>query len=136
MKVALVTLAIASLVLAGCGDATVVPDAQMSIGVANGTSIPVTLVVNGSPIKVIPPTTNIEVPAAQLPALPWQAHLTTAAGRTLVSLGINSGDVHRTSNGSDGVGHRVDLSCGRLDVYSGPPMLGPMPGPGVPGDCD
>jgi hypothetical protein len=117
-------------------DPSVVPDSQMRIGIANNTTIVVELVVNGSPIRAIPPATNIEVPAVELPGLPWQAELTTAAGRMLVSLAVRSGDVHRTSNGSGGVGQRVDLSCGRLDVYSGPPMLGPMPGPGTPGDCD
>jgi hypothetical protein len=108
----------------------------MSIGIANGTSIEVELVVNGSHIRMIPPLTNIEVRAAELPALPWQSGVTTKAGRTLVTLEVRSGAVHVTSNGSSGVGARVDLSCGRLDVYSGPPMAGPMPGPGTPGDCD
>lgn len=31
---------------------------------------------------------------------------------------------------------RVDLSCGRLDMWSGPPLLGPFPGPGTPSDCN
>ena len=35
-----------------------------------------------------------------------------------------------------GSGARVDLSCGRLDVWVGPPMHGPFPAPGRPGDCD
>jgi hypothetical protein len=108
----------------------------MSIGIANGTSIEVSLVVNGAHVRTIAPRTEVEVRAADLPALPWQAVVTTAAGRTLVALDIKSGDVHRSANAWGGVAHRVDLSCGRLDIYSGPPMLGPMPGPGVPGDCD
>ena len=28
-----------------------------------------------------------------------------------------------------------NLSCGRLDIWSGPPLSGPPPGPGKPGDC-
>jgi hypothetical protein len=108
----------------------------MSIGIANHTTIAVNLVVNGSHIETVPPSTDLEVPAADLPALPWQADLTTVSGRTLVSLAVRSGNVHRTANGTYGVGHRVDLSCGRLDIWSGPPMIGPMPGPGTPGDCD
>ena len=31
---------------------------------------------------------------------------------------------------------RADLSCGRLDVWSGPPLLGPMYSPGPSGDCE
>jgi hypothetical protein len=123
----------------GCSatDPTVVPNSQMSIGVTNGTSIEVELVVNGAPIRTIPPNSGpAEAQAGDLPPLPWHAVVTTVAGRTLVALDVNSGDVHRSAGNWTGVGHRVDLSCGRLDVYSGPPMLGPMPGPGIPGDCD
>jgi hypothetical protein len=139
MKREIMTLLVMSVVAMACTYtdlATVVPDSQMSIAVANGTSIEVGLVVNGLHIRTIPPLTNLEVQAAQLPALPWHVDLTTASGRSLVALDVRSGDVQRFANGSGGVGRRVDLSCGRLDVYSGPPMLGPMPGPGVPGDCD
>lgn len=127
-----------AVVAAACttADPTIVPDSQMSIGISNGTSIEVILAVNGSQIRTIPPLSDIEVRAAELPALPWQADVTTAAGRTLVALSVRSGDVHRSANDWRGVGRRVDLSCGRLDIWSGPPMLGPMPGPGVPGDCD
>jgi hypothetical protein len=35
-----------------------------------------------------------------------------------------------------GAGARADLSCGRLDVWVGAPMLGPAPDGGVPGDCE
>lgn len=123
----------------GCNatDPTLVPDSQMSIGVVNSTSIEVELVVNGAPIRAISPhSAPIEAQADHLPPLPWRAVLTTAAGRALVTLDVKSGDVHRSAGNWAGVGRRVDLSCGRLDVYSGPPMMGPMPGPGVPGDCD
>jgi hypothetical protein len=136
MKRELMVIALA-LVAASCAttDPTIVPDSQMGIGIANGTSIEVELLVNGTHVRTIPPLTNLAVLSSELPALPWQADVTTAAGRTLVALDIKSGDVHRSANDWRGVGRRADLSCGRLDVYSGPPMLGPMPGPGVPGDC-
>ena len=67
--------------LAACSPtgAGVVPEAQMSIGVANDTSIAVELVVDGSHIRTIPPRTDVEVPAADLPTLPWEAVLTTTA---------------------------------------------------------
>ena len=138
MKRAIMSLIVMAVFAAACStvDATIVPDSHMSIGISNGTSIQVELVVNSSHVRTIPPLTNIEVRVAELPALPWQAGVTTTAGRMLVTLEVRSGAVHVTSNGSSGVGARVDLSCGRLDIYSGPPMLGPMPGPGVPGDCD
>ncbi len=137
MKSEVMTLIVVALVAVACATAGAdLSDSAMSIGIANGTSIEVELVVNGSPIRTIPPLTNITVRAAELPVLPWQAGVTTMAGRTLVTLEVRSGAAHVTSNGSSGIGARVDLSCGRLDIYSGPPMLGPMPQSGTPGDCD
>ena len=124
--------------LAACAvsDRTVVPDSQMSLEVANGTTIEVTLVVTGIEIRRIPANTSIEVTATDLPALPWSAEVLSPSGRALVALVVRSGDVHVSANGRGGVAERVDLSCGRIDIWSGPPMAGPMPGPGVPGDCD
>jgi hypothetical protein len=53
---------------------------------------------------------------------------------------VRAGDVW-TRNNADGsseakaAGARVDLSCGRIDIWSLGQMLGPAPGPGTPGDC-
>ena len=44
-------------------------------------------------------------------------------GRTLLSLTVRSGDVIEGPNGSTGDGARVDLSCGGIDLWSGPPLL-------------
>ena len=42
-----------------------------------------------------------------------------------------------TANSEQGVAKRLDLSCGRLDVYAGPPLLGPGPPSSFPPhDCD
>jgi len=119
----------------------VVPASEMILTVANETSIPVELVVNGQVIRTIGPTTSVDVHASNLPTLPWAAEVRLPAGRTLVSASIHAGDVwsRPVANGGTemkGVGGRVDLSCGRIDIYSGPPLLGPAPGPGTPGDCD
>lgn len=125
--------------LAACSPAPVdgvVSDSHMTLEVANGVSIDVTLVVNGSPVAPIPAGSSIELSASQLPALPWAAEVRSASGRVLVALGVRSGDVYLSATGRGGVAKRVDLSCGRIDIWSGPPLVGPMPGPGVPGDCD
>ena len=58
-----------------------------------------------------------------------------------MELTVSAGDVWSQQNAdgsgeSKGDGARVDLSCGRIDVWSGTPMMGPAPGPGAPGDCD
>ena len=77
----------------------------------------------------------------ELPALPWSVAVRTPSGRELTTLTVHEGDVAETSSpggggSSRGVAARVDLSCGRLDVWAGPPIAGPAPGSGSPGDCE
>lgn len=110
------------------------------VSVSNGTTLTVTIVVNGSAVRTFAPGSADTVPSGQLPALPWTVEARSPSGRLLLSLTIRPGDVLQTSAPGGGVavkgdGARVDLSCGRLDVWSGPPLLGPSPGPGSPGDC-
>jgi len=119
----------------------VVPPDSMSLAVNNGTTLTVSLVVNGSLIANLDPATCLgcseddAVPASLLPPLPWQAEVRSATGRVLVSLTVHEGDVEYEASSSKGDANRVDLSCGRIDIWSGPPLLGPAPGPGTPGDC-
>jgi hypothetical protein len=118
----------------------VVPASSMSLAISNGTSIPVVVVVNGTSVETLAPGSD-KIPASRLPALPWAVQIQTVAGRRLVGLMVREGDVQE-AHASDGTGSsrgdaaRVDLSCGRIDVWSGPPLSGPAPGPGIPGDCD
>ena len=128
-----------SLSIAGCaalGSAEV-----PTLGVDNGTTLPVTITVNGAMVDTVAPKTQRSVAPADLPAMPWSIRALSPSGRVLLEFQVVAGAVSRTTNpdGSTsirGAGSRVDLSCGRLDVYAGPPMLGPMPGPGIPGDCE
>lgn len=55
------------------------------------------------------------------------------SGRVLATLTVHVQDVISNTPG-DGV--REDLACGRLDLWSGPPMLGPMPSPDPSKPCD
>lgn len=121
-------------VLATCGGD---PDpVTLLLEASNGTTLEVTLVVNGQPVAVVAPGTAGGLTASQLPPLPWSVEARTASGRVLIAFDVDSGDVVRVGNQLRGAGGRVDLSCGRLDVWSGPPMLGPVPGPGESGDCE
>ena len=108
----------------------------MTLNANNGTTEAVSLVVNGAAIRELAPGANVTVMAKDLPALPWEAEVRFPNGRTLVSLTVNAGDVVYGPNHAHGDAARVDLSCGRIDLWSGPPLLGPAPGPGVPGDCN
>jgi hypothetical protein len=140
-----VSLALATGVLvAGClmGEISPAPARDYAIGVANGTTLTVTLIVNGRLIESFPPGggTTDPIPAGRLGPLPWAVEARSASGRLLTSMTVHEGDVVATSDpdgggSAAGVGGRVDLSCGRLDVWSGPPMIGPAPGSGSPGDC-
>jgi hypothetical protein len=121
-------------------EATLAPDA-IRLEMSNGATIPVVLSVNGGAGDVVPPGGRADLGTAELGPLPWEAVVRTAGGRVLLELTVKPGDVAVGNAGGGGtsargVGVRADLSCGRIDLWSGPPMMGPAPGPGEPGDCD
>ena len=101
----------------------------------------ITLAVNGVVVRTVQAHTQESVLVKDLPPQPWLVEARTPSGRVLSSMTVRPGDVWETNlpDGSTqmkGDAVRVDLSCGRLDMWSGPPLLGPPPGPGKPGDCD
>lgn len=109
--------------------------------VSNQTALAITLAVNGVVVRTIQAHTQEAVFVKDLPPQPWLVEARTTSGRVLSSMTVRRGDVWETTSpdGSTqmkGDAVRVDLSCGRLDMWSGPPLLGPPPGPGKPGDCD
>jgi hypothetical protein len=109
--------------------------------VSNQTTLTVTLVVNGAVTRTVAPRTNETVAPKELPPLPWSIETRRPSGRVLSQMTVRDGDVWETNlpgGGREMKGDavRVDLSCGRLDMWSGPPLLGPPPGSGTPGDCD
>jgi hypothetical protein len=103
------------------------------LGIQNGTTIPVTLLVNGAVLETVAPGDYQDPVTLPMPSLPWRIEARSPAGRVLTSLTVTTTTY---VDWSTGVGARVDLSCGRLDLWSGPPMLGPAPGSGSPGDCN
>jgi hypothetical protein len=123
------------------GGAVIVPPDQMTLNVSNGSKLAVALVVNGVVVDLFEPGGGrFDIAAAELPPLPWSVEIRSPTGRVLVSTTVHAGDVWRADVGGGaseerGAGSRVDLSCGRIDVWSGVPIGGPVPGPGVPGDC-
>ena len=130
------SLVLAVVLLAGCA----APVAPAGVEVSNGTTLVVTITVNGVAAKTVAPSATAAIPVTELPPLPWLVEARAPSGRVLTSMTVHTGDVSQTttSYGGEqerGVAARVDLSCGRLDIWSGPPLIGPMPGPGTPGDC-
>jgi hypothetical protein len=114
--------------VAGCGapapSAPLAPSVSASaqpaptsppLGVDNWTTEPLTLVVNGVPLEVIRGT---EWPVkAPLPPLPWDVEARSPSGRALATL-------HVASDHPD-ISTRVDLACGRIDIFTITPLLGP-----------
>lgn len=139
-KVLLIGILIGGLV-AGCGSP--VASQVYALGVSNGTTLTVAIVVNGRVIRTFEAGTGTGldgIPAREIGPLPWVVEARSPSGRLLTSMTVHEGDVSSTSlpgggGSSSGVGGRVDLSCGRLDMWAGPPLMGPAPGSGSPGDC-
>lgn len=114
------------------------------LSVSNGTTLVVTLLINDAEVAAIPPATRLDpIDPAAFPPAPWRVEARTPTGRTLSTFEVRPEDIWCTTPAPDGhwgchgAGVRVDLSCGRLDMWSGPPMMGPMPpATFLPGDCD
>ena len=87
------------------------------------------------------PESSAKLRVAEFGPLPWDLAFTTTTGRVLLHDRLRDGVVTRTDRG-DGTGSmtgflaRADLSCGLLLFVTNVASYGPVPGPGVPGDCD
>lgn len=133
-------LMVAAAIVAGCAFGEL--PSPLPLSISNGTTVPVTLVVNGLVVETVAPGGYEDPVKATLPSLPWSVETRSPSGRVLSTLAVHAGDVDYTTPDANGMSSargdavRVDLSCGRLDVWSGPPLLGPMFLPGPSGDCD
>jgi hypothetical protein len=113
---------------------------MLDLHVSNGTTLPVSITVNGQDIGAVRAGDVLTVPSGVLPPMPWTVDARSPSGRLLTTMTANREDIHQEDFGNgttqeSGAGARIDLSCGRLDLWVGVRPLGPVPGPGVPGDC-
>lgn len=114
------------------------------LNVANGTELTISVSVNGVRFADFRPgqdTADLSTP--DLPPLPWVVEARSSSGRLLLSMRVRAQDL-ATSLADDGrvvesgVAARIDLSCGRLTMWTGiSAPSGPMPeaSAGQPGDC-
>jgi hypothetical protein len=128
---------------AGVGASTPDPSARPKLGVSNGTTLTVTIFVNGDRLADFPPgAPGPSLDVATMPSLPWTVEARSPSGRVLTSMVVKPGDVAISSfpggdalSGDDG---RVDLSCGSLRIWAGdigPSGSAPASPAGSPGDC-
>ena len=140
----LVLLGLAVLI-SGCAAASASPTAtaRPNLGISNGTTLAVTVGVNGRVIGIAAPGgPSPTFDAVALPDLPWTVEARSPSGRVLTSMTVEPGDVASTTpasgvTASSGTLARVDLSCGSLRIWAGFPPSGPAPASpmGSPGDC-
>jgi hypothetical protein len=133
--------AVLAVVIAACASASPASPGLLDLHIENGLTSAVTVVVDGAVVGVVPAGQSVTFPTGRLPGGGWTVEARLPGGTSVVSFPVTPGAVTRTTdpNGhtsASGVGERADLSCGRLDVWVGAPMLGPAPLPGSPGDCD
>ena len=102
-------------------------DPTSAIHINNGTTLKVSVRINGSVIAVVAPEAgDVAVIAARVATPPWRAEVRTSSGRVLGSLTV--------PNTTTDYGLRLDPSCDRIDVRFGGPLLGGSPRPGASGD--
>ena len=140
----LVLLMAIGIAVAACGSTLPLPAGTTKLGVSNGTTLTVSVYVNGVRIADFPPGAPAPtIDPSILAPLPWRVEARSPSGRVLTSMTVEPGEVTRTTRPGGvteytGAMGRVDLSCGRLTIWagditpSGPP---PPPSPGHPGDC-
>jgi hypothetical protein len=134
-------LSVIALAVATCSGPTATPSPTPAptqpllptVSVANGTTIPVAITINGVQVGTVPPGTTEDPISATMPARPWTVEARLPSGRVLATLTVSAQDY--ISNNS-GKAVREDLACGRLDLWSGPPLLGPMFSPDPSKPCD
>ena len=125
--------------LAGCAgpspSAPALPGmpAGPALSVANGATVPVAVVVNGTLVETVEALTTEDPIHVTLPVLPWTVEARSPSGRVLATLTVSAADYGSSTSGKFA---RADLACGRLDVWSGPRVLGPAFSPDPSKPCD
>jgi hypothetical protein len=112
------------------------------LGISNATTIPVSLVVNGTIVGTYAPGqgSGDGIGRSHLPPLPWLVEARSPGGHVLVSMTVHDGDIwtSTSSNGGTGFsapGNRIDLACGRVDIWVMAEMGGPGPPSGALPSC-
>ena len=132
-------LALVAAVEACAAPPTVTADPRYELHVENGTTVPVSIVINGRTLAQVKGQSSTVVSLAREPPGTVAIQAQLPDGRPAISFVIDPATLSSETVGSVtdvvGAAHRADLSCGRLDLWLLTPLLGPPPGPGAAGDC-
>lgn len=97
------------------------------IVISNGTTRPITLLIDGQDFLTVPAESGATVPVATIPRLPFELEARLPSGQVIGS---------RVMSEPEGSLLRVSLTCGVLDVWSGATQpLGPRPDPADDIEC-
>ena len=128
-----------SVIVAACSGASPASSLGPAYDVLVNNATPLNLVVqvNGQRAGSVGPMAQRSISALTLPALPWTVEVDAANGRAILSFPVEADSVSADSGMASaevihGAGEFVNLSCGRIDAWVGPPLLGPPPPPSVP----
>lgn len=109
--------------------------------VANGTTLTLKLTVNGRNAGSAAAMASTVIDAREFGQAPWKIVASTSSGRELLRLEFDAHSAYYTTGDfphwGSGPFSRLDLSCGRLDLWVGSPGSGPMPQDSFPAhDCE
>jgi hypothetical protein len=89
------------------------------LGISNGTSLTVTLLLNGTSVGSAAPGVGMEpIDFANLPAMPWTGEAKSPPGRVLTSITVHSGDVTAGAVASDNLSTSGTMGRIRSDAIS------------------
>ena len=105
-----------------------------AVNIDNGTTVPVTITVNGAVIATEPAGGAARIATEAFPARPWTIEARSPSGRVLASFTVGTDTV---ISDQQSIGDVWFLVCGQLVLWAGgPPPDAPHPSPASPAPCD
>lgn len=105
-----------------------------ALSVANGTTVPLAIAVNGTVVETVPAGMTEDPIRAMLPARPWNVEARLPSGRVLATMTMSATDA---ISATASVGAFEDLACGHLALWAGGPRGDhPVASPASPKPCD
>ena len=126
----------------GCGPIVpigVVPSpsvgADGNVHVSNGTTLDISIVVNGLSIGTVRAGDEIAIESSRLPGLPWAVEARSPSGRLILPWHVGVGQIQKALDGTGASAATATLTCGVFTIRIG--AIGDTgPDPNPPDSCD